>query len=107
MCTLVLLRRPADAWPLLIAANRDEMAERPWLPPERHWRDRPHVTAGLDLLGGGSWLGVNDTGVIAAVLNRINTLGPARGRRSRGELPLVALAAATAREATRMIGEIE
>ena len=34
---------------------------------------------------------LNDAGVIAAVLNRINTLGPAPGRRSRGELPLVAL----------------
>src|SRR5512134_659616 len=107
MCTLVLLRRPADAWPLLIAANRDEMAERPWLPPERHWRDRPHVTAGLDLLGGGSWLGVNDTGVIAAVLNRINTLGPARGRRSRGELPLVALDHRTAESAAGSIARVD
>ena len=35
--------------------------------------------------------GVNDAGVTAAVLNRINTLGPAPGRRSRGELPLAAL----------------
>ena len=41
MCTLVLLRRPGHAWPLLIAANRDEMRDRPWRAPARHWPDRP------------------------------------------------------------------
>ncbi|MCC6782813.1 MAG: NRDE family protein, partial [Planctomycetes bacterium] len=84
MCTLVLLRRPGHAWPLLVAANRDEMRERPWRPPARHWPDRPDVFAGLDELAGGSWLGLNDHGVAAAVLNRRNTLGPAAGLRSRG-----------------------
>ena len=29
MCTLVILRRPGHRWPLIIAANRDEMADRP------------------------------------------------------------------------------
>ena len=83
------------------------MADRPWRWPARHWPDRPGVTAGLDLLGGGSWLGVNDAGVIAAVLNRINTLGPAHGRRSRGELPLVALDHRTAESAAGSIARID
>lgn len=91
MCTLVILRRPGHRWPLLIAANRDEMAERPWRPPARHWPDRPEVTGGLDELAGGTWCALNDSGVVAAILNRINTLGPAPGLRSRGELPLEAL----------------
>jgi hypothetical protein len=91
MCTLVLLRRPGHAWPLRIAANRDELATRPSRPPGRHWPDRPHVVAGLDELAGGSWLGVNDDGIAAAVLNRHGTLGPAAGKRSRGELVLDAL----------------
>ncbi|MBI3453457.1 MAG: NRDE family protein, partial [Rhodospirillales bacterium] len=47
--------------------------------------------AGLDTLAGGSWLGVNDTGVVAGVLNRPGTLGPAPDARSRGELVLEAL----------------
>lgn len=107
MCTIVLLRRPGHAWPLLLAANRDEMAERPWRAPARHWPERPGVTAGLDLLGRGTWIGVNDAGVTAAVLNRINTLGPAPGRRSRGELPLAALDHPTARSAAGAIARID
>jgi uncharacterized protein with NRDE domain len=91
MCTLVILRRPEHEWPVLIAANRDEMIGRPSLPPARHWPDREEVVAGMDLLAGGSWLGVNDWGVAAAVLNRHASLGPASGLRSRGELVLEAL----------------
>src|SRR5580704_6127321 len=91
MCTLVILRRPDHLWPVVIGANRDEMIERPWRPPGRHWPDRPEIVAGLDLEGGGSWLGVNDWGVAAAILNRHGSLGRAAGRRSRGELVLEAL----------------
>ncbi|MGY9055065.1 MAG: NRDE family protein, partial [Alphaproteobacteria bacterium] len=36
MCTVVILRRPGHAWPLLMAANRDEMRGRAWSPPGRH-----------------------------------------------------------------------
>src|SRR6201981_1866478 len=91
MCTLVILRRPEHDWPVIIGANRDEMIDRPALPPARHWPDRAEVVAGRDLLAGGSWLGVNDWGVAAAVLNRHGSLGPAAGQRSRGELVLEAL----------------
>jgi hypothetical protein len=91
MCSIVLLRRPGHPWPLLIGANRDELWSRVARPPARHWRDRPEVVAGLDEQGGGSWLGLNDWGVVAAVLNRIGTLGPESGKRSRGELVLDAL----------------
>jgi uncharacterized protein with NRDE domain len=91
MCTLVLLRRPGHQWPLLLGANRDEMLDRTWTPPGRHWPDRPEVTAGRDDLAGGSWLGVNDHGVAAAILNRTGSLGPLAGKRSRGELVLDAL----------------
>jgi hypothetical protein len=47
--------------------------------------------AGLDEAAGGSWMGVNEQGVVAAVLNRTGTLGPLQGKRSRGELVLEAL----------------
>ena len=91
MCTLVILRRPEHDWPVVIGANRDEMIDRPALPPGRHWPDRAEVVAGLDIEAGGSWLGVNDWGVAAAILNRHGSLGPAAGLRSRGELVLEAL----------------
>jgi hypothetical protein len=107
MCTVVFLRRSDDAWPLLIAANRDEMGNRPWLPPARHWPDRPDVVAGLDELAGGTWLGINDHGVVAGILNRPGTLGPAPGLRSRGELALEALDHADALSAARALQALD
>jgi uncharacterized protein with NRDE domain len=106
MCTLILLRRPGHDWPVIIAANRDEMIDRPARPPARHWPDRPEVVAGLDELAGGSWLGLNDHGVVAGILNRFGTLGPAPGQRSRGELVLEALDHADALAAALALGEI-
>ncbi|HEX6113335.1 MAG TPA: NRDE family protein [Geminicoccaceae bacterium] len=107
MCTLVLSRRPGAAWPLLLAANRDELADRPALPPARHWPDRAEVVAGMDLQAGGSWLGINDHGVVAGVLNRPGTLGPAAGKRSRGELVLEALDHADAAAAAHALSDLD
>ena len=91
MCTAVLLRRPGYPWPVVFAANRDEMKTRPWRPPGRHWPNQPGVVAGLDETAGGAWLGLNQDGVLAGVLNRLGSLGPAADKRSRGELVLKAL----------------
>ncbi|MBI1244263.1 MAG: hypothetical protein GC202_04585 [Alphaproteobacteria bacterium] len=107
MCTVVILRRPGHDWPLLLAANRDEMRDRPWRPPARHWPDRPEVVAGLDELAGGTWLGLNDHGVVSSILNRRGTLGPAADKRSRGELVLEALDHADAADAGRALGQID
>ncbi len=107
MCTMVILYRPGHAWPLILATNRDEMADRPWKPPARHWPDRPEVTAGQDLLAGGTWLGLNDSGVVASVLNRPRSLGPRPHFRSRGELPLEALDHAEAAAAAEALSHIE
>ena len=107
MCTLIIERRPGHDWPILLAANRDEMTERACKPPARHWPDRPDVVAGIDLLAGGSWLGVNKYGVVAGVLNRRGALGPGPGLRSRGELPLEALDHANATAAAQALAQIE
>ncbi|MGF1609411.1 MAG: NRDE family protein [Kiloniellales bacterium] len=107
MCTLVILQRPGHAWPLILGANRDEMADRPWRPPGRHWPDRPEVVAGRDELAGGSWLGLNDHGVAAGVLNRVGSLGPQAGKRSRGELVLEALDHASAEEAATALADLD
>lgn len=90
-----------------MAANRDEMAGRPWRAPGRHWPDRPEIVAGLDVLAGGSWLGLNDHGVVTCILNRHGTLGPASGKRSRGELVLEALDHADASDAVRALAALE
>jgi Transport and Golgi organisation 2 len=107
MCSVVILRRPGLDWPVLLGANRDEMSQRPWLPPARHWPDRPWVVAGLDQQAGGSWLGLNDHGLVAGVMNRPQSLGPAAGKRSRGELVLEALDHADARAAAAALAELD
>jgi len=91
MCSIVILKKSENEWPLIIATNRDEMNNRKSLPPGRHWKDKPHIFAGKDLLAGGSWLGVNDSGVVAGIMNRKNCLGPMENKKSRGELVLNAL----------------
>jgi uncharacterized protein with NRDE domain len=107
MCTVVVLRRPGHPWPLILAANRDEMMTRAWSPPGRHWPDRGHVIAGRDIEAGGTWMALCDDGVAAAILNRRGSLGPAAGKRSRGELPLEAVDHAEARVAAQALAQIE
>src|SRR6195952_3837789 len=105
MCTVVVLIRPGHAWPLMLAANRDERLDRAWDLPGEYWPERPGVVAGRDRLGGGTWMGVNRHGVVAAVLNRQGSLGPAAGKRSRGELPLMALAGSSATAAAEALAQ--
>lgn len=106
MCTVIILRRPGHAWPLLLAANRDEKVDRPWLPPAAHWADQPGVIGGLDTLAGGTWLALG-RGVLAAILNRPGSLGPAAGKASRGALPIRAAAARSASEAALALAALD
>lgn len=61
----------------------------------------------MDAAAGGSWFGINDHGVIAAVMNRSRSLGPAVGKRTRGELVLEALDHAEASAAARALADID
>lgn len=107
MCTLVIDIRPDDDWPVVLAGNRDEMSDRPWQAPARHWPDRPEVRAGLDELAEGSWFAVADHGVVATILNRRGTLGPAHNKRSRGELVLDAVEYGSAQEAAEAMAHLD
>ena len=104
MCTVVVLVRPDR---VLLAANRDERIDRAWDKPGAWWPDRPGVVGGRDRTGGGTWMGINRHGVVATVLNRPGTLGPAIGKRSRGELPLTALEQTTARDAAAAVASLD
>jgi uncharacterized protein with NRDE domain len=94
MCLLVAQFDPRDAVPLRIAANRDEWLARPAAPLGEL---RPGVWGGRDLQAGGTWLAVNEHGVVAGLTNR--PFDRAAGKRSRGELPLFLTSHATAAEA--------
>ncbi len=100
MCTLALYFRMFERFPLVIAANRDEQYERPSAPPAV-LESAPKVIAGRDLRAGGTWLGVNDAGLAAGILNRhLNGQNsPRADARSRGLLCMDALGCRTAAEA--------
>jgi uncharacterized protein with NRDE domain len=76
-----------DAHPdhrLLLIANRDEFYDRPTLNLHR-WEDHRQIRAGRDLVGGGTWLGVTDSGRFAAVTN-FRDPAAKTGPESRGNL---------------------
>ncbi len=86
MCLILLALRAHPEYPLVIAANRDELYERPTAPAAA-WRENPRVLAGRDLVGGGTWLGIETSGRFAAVSNFRDGRTPApAGAPSRGRL---------------------
>jgi uncharacterized protein with NRDE domain len=103
MCTLAIYFQTFVDYPVVIAANRDEYLARPALPPTT-LAETPHIVGGKDLRASGTWLGLNEHGTIAGLLNRRNggeENDPAL--RSRGLLCLDALRHRTAGEAARFV----
>src|SRR5689334_2294760 len=97
MCTVLVRLRPGAAWPVLLAAVRDEFLDRPWDPPAAHWPEHPSIVGGRDRTAGGTWLAVDPVGrSLAAILNgkRLPLLASGEARPSRGALPLAALTGA-------------
>jgi uncharacterized protein with NRDE domain len=102
MCLLVVLTRTDPEHPLVLAANRDERLDRPAVAATVLSADRPRVIGGRDLLAGGTWLAVNEHGVVAGLTNRPSPEGRDPSKRSRGELPL---ALASHRDAPSAVAE--
>jgi len=84
---LALYFQTFEPYPLVVAANRDEHFDRPSAAPAL-LDGHPRIIAGRDLRAGGTWLGVNDHGLLVGILNRrINGDAlPATVARSRGAL---------------------
>lgn len=88
--------------PLLVAANRDEFFSRPTAGPV--WLESPRqFWAGRDLRAGGTWLGANEFGLVAALLNRREDRPPDLQKRSRGTLVSAALLCSCAGDALRVL----
>ena len=100
MCTLAIYFRVSAEWPLVVVANRDEFLDRPASDPIMLNED-PYIVGGKDLRAGGTWLGINEHGVVAGLLNRRTANGPNADARSRGLLCLDALRRRTVIEAAQ------
>jgi uncharacterized protein with NRDE domain len=94
MCLLAIFFRIAEDSPLVVGANREEAYARGGEPPQV--LDGPlRAVGGRDPVAGGTWLAVNEHGVVIAVTNRLKTQAPPTPR-SRGLLARDLLACPTA-----------
>jgi len=85
MCLIALAWQTHPAYPLVLAANRDEFHHRPTAPAE-FWHDAPAIFGGRDLSQHGSWLALARNGRIAAVTNVRRMIPPNPHAPSRGRL---------------------
>jgi len=107
MCLVALFFRVVEDAPVVLGANREEAYARGGEAP--HLLDGPtRAVAGTDPQAGGTWLGVNQFGVLVAVTNRPKSQPPDQPR-SRGllagDLLGCASAAAAADQAARELGQ--
>jgi uncharacterized protein with NRDE domain len=103
MCTLAIYFKAFADYPVIVAANRDEYLARPALPPTT-LTDTPHIVGGKDLRASGTWLAINEHGMVAGLLNRRNgTVENDATLRSRGLLCLDALRCRNVAEAAQFV----
>ncbi|MBV8772879.1 MAG: NRDE family protein [Deltaproteobacteria bacterium] len=103
MCTLAIYFKAFADYPIVVAANRDEYLARPALPPTI-LAETPHIIGGKDLRASGTWLGINEHGMVAGLLNRRNgDVENDATLRSRGLLCLDALRCASAAEGAQFV----
>lgn len=104
MCILMVIHRVLQDYPIIVAANRDEYYDRPTQGPALLGRS-PRIWGGRDERGGGTWMGMNEHGVVVGLTNRrLHAEQKADPeRRSRGLVCLEALQARTADEAVESL----
>ena len=85
MCLILLAWQVHPKFPCVLAANRDELHERPTRGAE-WWTDHEEILAGRDLKEGGTWLGVTRSGSFAALTNFRDPRLQRTDVRSRGTL---------------------
>jgi uncharacterized protein with NRDE domain len=88
MCLLIAAFQMVPDTPLIIAANRDERMDRPAVAITVLRENRPRILGGRDELAGGTWLAVNQHGLVAGLTNQPSPEGRDPTKLSRGELPL-------------------
>ena len=92
MCLCILFYKIAPSFPLLMAANREERYDRPadlpsWLDAPAIFAGAPAIFAGRDREAGGTWQGINPSGLLVALTNRSGGQQDP-DRRSRGQFCL-------------------
>ncbi len=85
MCLITFAYKTHPDYPFVLAANRDEFHKRP-AKPVHLWDSEPPIIAGKDLKAGGTWMGLNAKGHIAALTNYRKLSEFKENAPSRGEI---------------------
>ncbi|HYH98301.1 NRDE family protein [Hyalangium sp.] len=107
MCTVLILRHVHPEWPLILAANRDELFERPTSGPQLLPGAPRILVPGLDQVRGGTWMGVTDTGLFVGLTNQRGSMTQGVAARSRGEVVLEALRAGSLEAVERYLDTLD
>ncbi len=87
MCTLTWWRGQDDSYGVFF--NRDEKKDRPIAdPPSVRTKDEVSFLSPRDPRAGGTWMLVNEHGVIVCLLNKWHVSGGSQANQSRGQLVL-------------------
>ena len=85
MCLALIAIDQHPLFPLIILSNRDEFYKRSSSPAD-FWHDNQNIYSGKDLVGNGTWLGVNGLGCFSLVTNYRNPKMHQLSVTSRGQL---------------------
>ncbi|XOV92384.1 MAG: NRDE family protein [Bacteroidota bacterium] len=87
MCLIVLGQNIHPKYKLILVANRDEFYLRP-TQSAHFWEGDNKLLAGKDLEAGGTWMGINKFGHLAAVTNFRDPINYQNNKASRGQIPI-------------------
>ena len=89
MCVVFWTTHDPD-YSLILLANRDEFLQRPAEPAKWH-ANGTRILCGIDVLAGGTWVGMSSSGALSALTNvyefpQVRTTADGRPLQSRGDL---------------------
>ena len=85
MCLIAFNTNQHKKYKLIMIANRDEFYPRPTATAE-FWDDYPYILGGRDLESLGTWMGISQSGRIAALTNHRDPTLERKRRTSRGDI---------------------
>jgi len=107
VCVLVILHRSVPNYPVVVAGNREEMYVRQGEEPQL-LDDAPRIWGGRDPKAGGTWLALNEYGLVVGLTNRREHPYAVGEVRSRGLLVLdIARSTSAAEAAERCIQHLD
>jgi uncharacterized protein with NRDE domain len=106
MCTIGIAWGTHPRYPLIVAANRDEVFGRAATPPVVH-SAHPRIVGGRDVEKSGTWFALRPDGFFCGLTNRRPETPPSPAARSRGEVVLEVLRAAGPDAAAKYVAGLD